>query len=142
VWEVPRSRFALDVVVATLAVWLFSERGVHAVEWPWGTEAPARRTAQRWAAFLIPLAARWLQTARDHLIRHVAPRHLEEILPEGGIPPPGGRSLRTRRVQASQLPDVVWIYQKTAHALSISLRQLLVVARWRWPSQTPPARAS
>lgn len=134
-WDSPHAGYALDVVVLTLVAWLMSRRGLHAVDWPWDdAEAPSRRTVQRWATALAPLAERWLQHTRLRLIEHVAPRPLEDLLPAGGIPPPVGARLRHQNgvVSAGQLRDVTWIIQNAAQALSIPIRALLVVARWRW----------
>jgi hypothetical protein len=139
-WDTPGHRYGLDVVVITLCCWLLVPVGLHAVDWPWDAPQPARRTVQRWAAALAPLAADWLQTARERILDYVAPRPLEELLPAGGIPPPEGARTRTSQggVQpARQLQDVIWLHENVARALSIPLRQLLGVARWRWPKKPP-----
>ena len=63
-------------------VWVTSGLGLHRVNWPWNTESPSRRTVQRLAAD----AATWEQAIKTALIEFVAPRHLEELLPAGGLP--------------------------------------------------------
>jgi len=135
-WDSPNAGYALDVVVLTLCAWLVTSRGLHHIDWPWDdAERPSRRTVQRWAAALAPRAPDWLQVSRKHLIDHVAPRPLEDLLPTAGIPPPEGARLRSSQgavVSATQLRDVVWLHNHAAQALSIPIRALLVVARWRW----------
>lgn len=136
VWDSPHAGYALDVVVLTLHAWLLSQCGVHLVDWPWDdTDRPCTRTVQRWAAALAPHADDWLQRSRERLMHHVAPRPLEDLLPAGGIPPPEGARLRNRQgdtAAPSKLRDVVWLLENVAQAQSISIRTLLVVARWRW----------
>ena len=134
VWDIPGHTFAMDVVVLTLAAWLVDGPGLHATDWPWHHPRPARRTVQRWAAHLAPHADRWLQHARGHVLDFVAPRPLEELLPAGGIPPPGRVRTRIRDgATAWQLRDVVWMLKNVAHSVPIPLLELLGVARWRWP---------
>lgn len=135
-FDPPRYSYGLDAIILTLATWLLSNRGLHAVDWPWATERPARRTVQRWAAFLAWHADSWLQESRSRILDYVAPRPLEELLP-AGIPPPRGVRLRTSRGNvhsAGKLRDVVWLHKKAAQALGITVRLLLGVARWRWPT--------
>lgn len=139
VWDAPNSRYGFDVVVLTLAAWLLGAVGLHATDWAWDDDRPARRSVQRWAADLARHADDWLQRSRRRLVEHVAPRPLEELLPAGGIPPPAGARVRNRQgdvAVAGQPRDVVWLLKNTAHALCIPLRKLLVVARWRWPRRT------
>lgn len=144
VWDSPRSRYGLDLVIATLGAWLLATAGLHAVDWPWDDPRPARRTAQRWAAALGPLAEDWLQASRKRILDYVAPRPLEELLPAGGIPPPRGARSRCQGgvAMTSKLRDVIWLHENVARALSISIRQLLVVARWRWANNHAHRRAS
>lgn len=134
-WDVPRNAFAMDVVVLTLAAWLVAGGGLHSTDWPWTRPRPTRRTVQRWAAHLAPHADAWLQEARERILDFVAPRPLEELLPAGGIPPPGRvRAFNQGNVlNAGKLRDVVWLLKNVAQSLSISLLELLGVARWRWP---------
>lgn len=134
VYDAPGFQFGFDVVVVGLAAWLVGTVGLHGVDWPWDDDGPSGRTVQRWAARLAPFADDWLQTSRTRILDYVAPRPLEDLLPAGGIPPPEGARLRSSQgavVPASQLRDVVWLHEKAAQALSISIRQLLGVARWR-----------
>ena len=144
-YDRPGAMYGFDVVVLTLAVWLVGAVGLHRADWPWDDDKPARRTVQRWTARLAPLAVEWLQTARERFIDHVAPRPLEELLPAGGIPPPeGARSRQAKKpsTAACQLRDVVWLHENVARALSIPLRSLLVVARWRWPGKPAKSQTS
>ena len=133
-WDLPYRRYGLDVIVLALAFWLFGEAGLHTLQLPWLRPQP--RTLQRWARALGPHARSWLQAARTQMIRLVAPRHLEEVLPAGGIPPPAARFV-DRDSFACRLGDVVWTHEKVALSLPMTIRQLLVVARWRWPNTHP-----
>ena len=141
VYDIPGSPFGLDVVVLIFGVWLLGDVGLHGISWPWdNSERPSRRTVQRWRAHLAPHADDWLQQSRLHIIRHVEPRPPEDLLPTGGIPPPG--AVRRRRTEgdsshACRLRDVAWILKNVALALHIPVRSLLVVARWRWPRKSP-----
>lgn len=130
IWDLPFRRFGLDVVVLALALWLFGDHGLHRLRLPWLRPQP--RTLQRWARALGPHARRWLHEARPRLIELVAPRHMEEALPAGGIPPPAARFVH-RDSFAWRLGDVVWTHEKTARSQCMTIRQLLCVARWRWP---------
>jgi len=132
-WDLPYRRFGLDVIVLALALWMFGELGLHKLVLPWQLSP---RTLQRWARALGPHARAWLQTSRVQLLRHVAPRPLEEALPAGGIPPPAARFV-DRDSFAWPLRDVVWTHEKVALSLSMPIRQLLGVARWRWPNTYP-----
>lgn len=133
-WDVPHSPFGLDVAFFLLGLWLLGVQGLYRLDWPWSSERPSRRTVQRWYARLRPDGARWQQAIRHALIDLVAPRHLEEILPAGGIPPPEGRARRSRDIaQWCQLPSGAWLITEAARSLSTSIRSLLVVARRRWP---------
>lgn len=134
VWDLPFRRFGLDVVVLALAMWLFGELGLHQLQLPWLRPQP--RTLQRWAQALGPHATSWLQQARAQFIDLVAPRHLEEALPAGGIPPPAARFVH-RDSFAWRLRDVVWTHENTARSQRMSIRQLLCVARWRLPGTYP-----
>lgn len=137
VWDSPNSRYSLDVVVLTLYAWLLSSQGLLCTSWPWSDEeCPARRSVQRWAARLAGHASDWLACSRRRLIEYVAPRSLEELLPTGGIPPPTGARMCNSLgdvVTGFALRDTVWLLKHIAQALSIPLRKLLIVARWRWP---------
>lgn len=133
-WDSPHSPYGLDVVFVLIARWLLSAKGLHRVAWPWHDERPSRRSIQRWFARLAPDGELWLQAIRTAVIELVAPRHMEEILPAGGIPPPEGRARRDQVIaHAWKLRSGAWILQEAAHSLSISIRSLLVVARRRWP---------
>jgi hypothetical protein len=133
-WDLPYRRFGLDVMTVALFLWLFGEHGLHRAKLPWSRPEP--RTLQRWAAALAPHARRWLQQARAQFLDLVAPRHLEEVMPAGGIPPPAARFVH-RDSFACRLGDVVWTHNQTAQSLCMPIRQLLVVARWRWPETYP-----
>ena len=146
VYDIPGSPFGLDVVVLVFGVWLLGDVGLHAVSWPWdNSERPSRRTVQRWHAHLAPHAEDWLQQSRLHIIRHVEPRPLEDLLPTGGIPPPGAvrrwKGPGDRSV-ACRLREVAWILKNVARSIGIPIRRLLVVARWRWPSKSPAQHPS
>lgn len=133
-WDLPYRRFGLDVIVLGLALWMFGELGLHRLQLPWLRPQP--RTLQRWVAALGPHARTWLHAVRTQLIDLVAPRHLEEALPAGGIPPPAARFV-DRDSFACRLGDVVWTHDKVAQSLRMPIRQLLCVARWRWPGTYP-----
>lgn len=141
VYDTPGSPFGLDVVVLIFGVWLLGDAGLHAICWPWdNSPRPCRRTVQRWRAHLAPHAEDWLQRSRRRILEHVAPRPLEEMLPTGGIPPPGAvRRTRNPRdpTLAWRLREVAWFLNNVALALHIPVRSLLVVARWRWPRKFP-----
>jgi len=146
VYDIPGSPFGLDVVVLVLGVWLLGDVGLHAISWPWdNTARPSRRTVQRWRAHLAPHADDWLQQSRLHILRHVEPRPLEDLLPTGGIPPPGA-AWRPKgpgdTSTACRLREVAWILKNVAPSLCIPVRSLLVVARWRWPRKFPAQRPS
>lgn len=146
VYDIPGSPFGLDVVVLVFGVWLLGDAGLHEVDWPWSNSArPCRRTVQRWRAHLAPHAEDWLQRSRRRILEHVAPRPLEEVLPTGGIPPPGAVR-RTRSTgdpsQAWRLREITWILNNVALDPPIPVRSLLVVARWRWPRKSPAQRPS
>lgn len=133
-WGLPNAPYGLDVVFFVIGLWLLASTGLHHVRWPWSDDRPHPRTVQRWAAQLAPDAARWEHAIRAAILEHVAPRHLEEILPAGGIPPPEGRARRSRdSADACQLRGGAWLLKEAARSLSISIRSRLVVARRRWP---------
>ena len=131
-WDLPYKRLGLDVIVVALGIWLLGELGLHQLELPCHP-----RTLQRWARALGPHGREWLQTARANIIDHVAPRHLEELLPTGGIPPPAARRMCPDSSFAWRLGEVCWVHENVAQSLHIPLHQLLVVARWRWPGTWP-----
>ena len=135
VWDRPGCPYAMDIVVAVLTVWLNGALALRDLHWGWDELEPAPRTARRWAAHLRPHAAAWLHQARCYMLERVRPRALDEVLPAAGIPPPRGLRRRSQDAvpPACKLSDVVWLHEKVAHALSISLRTLLTGARWRWP---------
>ena len=135
VWDRPGCPYALDVVVAVLTVWLHTSLALRDLHWGWDDLRPEPRTAQRWVVRLRPHADAWLQQARAHMLERVRPAALDDVLPAAGIPPPRGRRCRSQEDvhDAGKLNDVVWLHEKVAHALSISLRTLLEGARWRWP---------
>lgn len=144
-YDAPGFQFGFDIVVVGLAAWLVGSVGLHAVGWPWDDDGPSCRTVQRWAARLAELADDWLQTSRTRILDYVAPRPMEDLLPAGGIPPPEGARLRSSQGdvrQAWPLRDVVWLHEKAAQALSIPIRQLLGVARWRCPKNPASNDAS
>jgi len=136
-WDLAGSQYGLDVVFFVLGCWLLAATGLHATDWPWPDERPARRSVQRWLRRLAADADTWLQAIRLATIELAAPRPLEEILPTGGIPPPEGRT-RCHRVHAPacKLRGVAWILESAAQALSISIRSLLVAAQRRWTEAT------
>jgi hypothetical protein len=145
VWDRPRARYALDVVVVALATWLFSDHGLHNTDWPWNDDRPSTRTVQRRRRALRPHAESWLQHSRLRFLDYVAPRTLEDLLPAGGIPPPEGvrKQAPVKRVaNASKLRDVLGMHRSLAQGLCIPFRKLLVVARWRWPSERPSQQPS
>lgn len=135
VWDRPGCPYAMDVVLAVLLVWLDATVALRDLRWRWDDLRPDPRTARRWAAHLRPHAHSWLQASRTYFIDLVSPRPLDDVLPAAGIPPPRGRRCRSQEVvaHAGKLSDVIWLHEKVAHALSISLRTLLEGAGWRWP---------
>lgn len=136
-WDLPNSSYGLDVAFVLIGLWLLSTVGLERVDWPWSDERPSRRTVQRWYARLAPEGELWLQAIRTAVIELVAPRHLEEILPAGGIPPPEGRTRRSQVIaHADKLRGGAWIIREAARFLSTPIRSLLVVARRRWPVHT------
>ena len=135
VWDTPGSHYGLDVMFVVIYVWVTSGLGLHRVDWPWNTESPSRRTVQRQVQRLAADAATWEQAIKTALIEFVAPRHLEELLPAGGIPPPKGRTGRSQdSTFADKLYGGVWLTNELAQNLSITVRSLLVLARRRWPT--------
>jgi hypothetical protein len=136
-WDPPHSPYGLDVVVYVLGVWLLAVRGLHHLAWPWSEaqpDRPAPRTVQRMLHRLAHDADDWLLGLRLAVTDLVAPRPLEEILPAGGIPPPGGRTHVTQRcAHATTLRGAVWIANCGVRSHSISMRRLLAVARRRVP---------
>jgi len=136
-WDVPGSPYGLDVVFFVLGCWLLAVTGLHATDWPWPDERPARRSVQRWLRRFAQDADTWRQAVRLATIELAAPRPLEEILPTGGIPPPEGRT-RCHRVHAPacKLRGVAWFLESAAQSFSISIRSLLVAAQRRWTEAT------
>ena len=136
-WDLAGSQYGLDVVFFVLGCWLLAATGLHATDWPWPNERPARRSVQRWLRRLAADADTWLQAVRLATIERAAPRPLEEIIPTGGIPPPEGRT-RCHRVHADagKLRSVARILESAAQSLSISIRSLLVAAQRRWTEAT------
>lgn len=138
-WDRPRGAYGVDLVVLCLAAWLLGNLGLHHARWPWADqERPARRTVQRWARHLAPHAEDWLQATRE--APNVASR-LEENLPAGGIPPPGGCSALSQEnvLWAGKLRDVIWSHERAARVFDIPMRSFLCVTRWRWPTNSPTA---
>jgi len=131
-WDLPYKRVGLDIIIVALGLWMLGELGIHQLDLPCHP-----RTLQRWARSLGPYARTWLQTARLQILEHVAPRHLEEMLPTGGIPPPAARFADHDSSYALPLGEVAWLHENIAQYLRIPLYQLLVVARWRWPGTLP-----
>lgn len=136
-WDVPGSPYGLDVVFFVLGCWLLAVTGLHATDWPWPDERPARRSVQRWLRRFAQDADTWRQAVRLATIELAAPRPLEGILPTGGIPPPEGRT-RCHRVHAPacKLRGVAWFLESAAQSFSISIRSLLVAAQRRWTEAT------
>ena len=141
-WDVPWSRFGIEVVFLVLSAWVLAPKGLHHTEWPWSRSdpSPSPRTAQRWHARIRSQASAWRHAIRVALIDLLSPRPLEEIVPTAGIPPPGRRwrTPKSGTVQAvRQLHDGLWLLKRGATFLCIPARTLLVEAKARWPGTCP-----
>jgi len=134
-WDPPYSPYAYDLVFSVMYAWLAMGVGLLRAQWPWNTEQPSRRTAQRMRARLEPDALRWQVAVRRGLTQYVAPRPLEEFLSAGGIPPPRGCTLDHANPFNDQISEVSWLLKKCVHTLSITMRQLLGVAQRSWEKQ-------
>ena len=138
-WEEAWTTFGLGGVMAVLHAWVFASKGLHQVEWPWRTERPSRRTAQRWLARLRPQGQAWLVAIRRALIDLLSPRPLDEIVPVEGIPPPGQGA---QQQESDSQPDGhlfqgIWLLDELAQQQSIEIRTVLAEAKARWPGSTP-----
>ena len=139
-WDLPWSSSSIDVIFVVLAAWVLGADGVHRARWSCHSEHPSPRTAQRWLARIVAEASSWRHAIRVALIDLLSPRPLEEIVPTGGIPPPGKRWRHSKpeAVQAvGQLHDGLWLLTRGAEILSIPVRTLLVEAKARWPGTSP-----
>jgi hypothetical protein len=143
-WDLLWARSGVDVVFLVLGAWLLGPHGVHRAETPIDPP-PVPRTAQRWLDRIRRQAASWHQAIRLALIDLLSPRPLEEIVPVGGIPPPGRRwrTPKSETVNAvSQLQHGLWLTTRGAEVLPIPVRTLLVEAMARWPGNCPTIPAS
>ena len=134
-WDLSWARSGVDVVFLVLGAWVLGRHGVHRAEVPIDPP-PAPRTMQRWLDRIRRQAASWHQAIRLVLIDLLSPRPLEEIVPAGGIPPPG-RRWRTPKSETAnavgQLQNGLWLTKRGAELLCIPIRTLLVEAMVRWP---------
>ncbi len=142
-WEEAWASFGLGAVMLALHAWLFSGQGLHKVDWPWRTERPSRRTAQRWRAHLRPQGMAWLVAIRRAAIDLISARPVDEIVPVEGLLPRGraapGRGARQRtsgRQQDDHLAEGIWILTKVAQQQSLEIRTVLAEAKARWPGST------
>ena len=141
-WEEAWTSFGLGGVMLVLHAWLFAGQGLHHVDWPWRSERPSRRTAQRWRARLRTQGLAWLVAIRQAAIDLLSPRPLDEIVPMGGIPPPGqgARQQNSDPTQDTHLAEGIWILNEVAQQQSIEIRTVLAEAKARWPGSTPTSQ--
>jgi hypothetical protein len=81
----------------------------------------------------------WLVAIRQAAIDLLSPRPLDEIVPMGGIPPPGqgARQKSSDPQQDTHLVEGIWILNEVAQQQSIEIRTVLAEAKARWPGSTP-----